>query len=190
MPGIYPTCAASWYQFVDRGAEGTLIYSGHSDNVFALAWAPDGVFIASGGRDATVQIWNSLSGETIGTYRGHAACLLSLAWSSDGQYIASGCTAGIVQIWQPSNYATITTYRGHKRFVRGLAWSPDGQYIASGGDFGDSTVQIWEARNSKLRSVHNDQYRIFALAWSPAGTRIVSASFDGSVAVREARSGI
>jgi len=185
-----------------------LIYSGHSDNVFALAWAPDGATIASGGRDTTVQIWNPHPGGrgTSGPYqdfggedgppeggpyiyRGHAACLLSLAWSPDGQAIASGCTAGLVQVWHPNNGATFTTYRGHQRFVRSIVWSPDSQFIASGGDFGDSTLQIWEARNGQLRSLHEDQYRLFSLSWSPDGTRLASASFDGSVFVRAADSG-
>ena len=32
-------------------------YSGHSNDITALAWSPDGKRIASGGTDATVQVW-------------------------------------------------------------------------------------------------------------------------------------
>ncbi|HBE25856.1 MAG TPA: hypothetical protein DDW33_09240, partial [Ktedonobacter sp.] len=41
---------------------GTTFYQGHSDNVFAVAWSPDGRFIASGSRDNTVQVWNATTG--------------------------------------------------------------------------------------------------------------------------------
>jgi WD40 repeat protein len=115
--------------------------------------------------------------------------VLSLAWSPDGLLIASGCTAGLVQIWEPATGTTVTTYRGHKRFVRSIAWSPDGLLIASGGDFGDSTIQVWEPHIGQPIYTCTDQYRIFSLSWSPDGTRIVSASFDGSVVVRAAMNG-
>jgi WD40 repeat protein len=168
------------------------IYCGHSDNVFAVSWAPDGVSIASGSRDTTVRVWNAATGEDHYIYRGHHTCVLSVAWSPDGRYIASGDTEGIVHIWNagaPSaenpfeEQVTLVTYRGHARFVRSIAWSPDGKYIASGGDYGDNTVQVWEASSGNHIYTHSSQYRIFAVVWSPDGRYISSGSFDGTVQV-------
>jgi WD40 repeat protein len=81
------------------------------------------------------------------------------------------------------------TYRGHVRFVRSLSWSPEGHYIASGGDYGDNTVQVWEAESGKLLSTHTAQYRIFAAPFSPIAPLIASGSFDGSVQVWSAFNG-
>src|SRR5215471_16847494 len=115
------------------------IYRGHSDNVFAVAWAPDGVSLASGSRDATVRVWNAATGKDSYIYRGHHSCVLSLAWSPGGRYIASGDTAGMVHVWNVSTpfadnraeeQETLVTYCGHTRFVRSIVWSPDGKYIA------------------------------------------------------------
>lgn len=182
------------------------IYCGHSDNVFAVAWAPDGVSLASGSRDATVHVWNAATGEDNYIYRGHHSCVLSLAWNPvwgtrtmpgrqvmpDGRYIASGDTAGMVHVWNvdtpfAENHAeeqkTLVTYRGHTRFVRSIVWSPDGKYIASGGDYGDNTVQVWEASSGNHLYTHSSQYRIFAVAWAPDGGCIASGSFDGTVQV-------
>ena len=80
-------------------------------------------------------------------------------------------------------------YSGHKRFVRSVSWSPDGRYIASGGDFGDSTMQVWEAFSGNIKYVHQDQNRIFVAPWSPNGSRIASGSFDATVQVLDALSG-
>ena len=32
-------------------------YTGHSEDVFAVAWSPDGTLIASSSVDGTVQVW-------------------------------------------------------------------------------------------------------------------------------------
>ena len=103
-----------------------------------------------------------------------------------GSYIASGDTDGAIHVWNAQSGETLVVYRGHRRFVRGLAWSPDGRYIASGGDYGDSTFQIWEALTGTRLASHVDQYRVFAVSWSPAGDYIASASFDGTVMLRDA----
>ncbi len=59
---------------INRGA--TIIYRGHSDNVFTVAWSPDGKYIASGSRDKTVRVWDVATGEDYFIYRGHNKCVL------------------------------------------------------------------------------------------------------------------
>ena len=122
-------------------------------------------------------------------FRGHTHPVLSLAWSPDGRTIASGDTAGIIHVWEAATGAISVTYRGHARFVRSIAWSSDGTYIVSGGDYGDSTVQVWEAITGKHIFWHRSQYRIFGVSWEPRSFHIVSCSFDGSVQIWDAFTG-
>src|SRR5690348_14469658 len=41
---------------------GYSIYHGYSSYVDAVAWSPDGQYIASGGWDGTIQVWNAHTG--------------------------------------------------------------------------------------------------------------------------------
>src|SRR5262249_33673824 len=116
--------------------------------------------------------------------------------TSEATRLASGCTAGLVHLWQvypaKSNEQTLQPlliYRGHTRFVRSLSWSSDGRQIASGGDYGDSTVQFWDAETGNQLFTHTAQYRIFAAPFSPIAPIIASASFDGSVQIWSAFNG-
>jgi WD40 repeat protein len=135
----------------------------------------------------------------------HSQCILSLAWSPNPPFtsrdpyvtqLASGCTAGLVHLWsvhpaalQGQAVRPLLSYRGHKRFVRSLSWSPDGCSIASGGDYGDNTVQVWNAETGRLLFTHSAQYRIFAAPFSPIAPLIASGSFDSSVQIWSAFNG-
>lgn len=80
-----------------------LTYQRHSDIVAALAWSPDGRYIASGSWDHTVQVWQALTGTPLLTYKGHSSDVASVAWSPDGRSIASGSWDHTVQVWQVTN---------------------------------------------------------------------------------------
>ena len=112
-------------------------------SVNAVAWSPDGLRIASGSGDETVQVWDAANRGNVLTLRGHTSSVKAVAWSPDGLRIASGSSDKTVRIWDAATGNTIFTYHGHSKGVEALAWSPDGQCIASGSD--DDTVQVWQA---------------------------------------------
>ncbi|GCE48122.1 hypothetical protein EI42_04120 [Thermosporothrix hazakensis] len=162
-------------------------YRGHNDKVFTVAWSPAGDRVASGCRDGQVHLLSPHTGTQQAILNAHPSCVLSLAWSPDGSLLASGDTSGLVILQEPESARVVCTYHGHSRFVRALGWS--GSRLASGGDFGDSSVQLWEARTGQQQWIAKDQYRIFSLAWSPDGDLLAAASFDGLIVVRSALSG-
>ena len=171
-------------------------YPGHTrfwrrnNAVHAIAWSPDGAYIASGGADKTVQVWHVGHQHTILTYRDHTLPVYCVAWSPDGTLIASGSGDGTVQVWDSTNGELFFTYDGHSGsqvWINALAWSLDGMRIASASGGSDETVHVWNALDGRSvfrYSGHTDCTN--ALAWSPDGTRIASASKDGSVQVWQA----
>jgi eukaryotic-like serine/threonine-protein kinase len=118
-------------------------YSNHTGVIKAVAWAPDGIRIASAGDDKTIQIWNALTGNHLLTYTAHDTPIKAITWSPDGKNIASAGHDGTIQIWDTLAGNHIFTFQKHSGSIYTVAWSPDGEYIASGG--ADNIIHIWRA---------------------------------------------
>ena len=64
-----------------------------------MAWSPNGKYIASGGVDTTVQVWDATTGTRINSFTGHSKAVESVSWSPDSRYVASASDDKTVQVW-------------------------------------------------------------------------------------------
>src|SRR5262249_15344165 len=75
------------------------VFEGHTDEVFAVAFHPDGTRIALAGRDRAVWLWDPVSGQEVARLPGHTSYVWSLAFSPDGQTLVSGSGDTSVRLW-------------------------------------------------------------------------------------------
>jgi WD40 repeat protein len=77
----------------------TATLRGHTHDVWAVRWSPDGRRLASSGDGGVVKLWDTATGREVLTLRGHTGSVPALDWSRDGLRLASGSQDGTVRIW-------------------------------------------------------------------------------------------
>jgi WD40 repeat protein len=76
---------------------------GHSDNVYSVAFSPDGGRIVSGSGDNTVKLWDAASGALLRTFEGHSPVVWKVAFSPDGSRIVSGDPDDTLKLWDAAS---------------------------------------------------------------------------------------
>jgi eukaryotic-like serine/threonine-protein kinase len=76
-----------------------VVLHGHNDEVYAVAFHPDGTRLATAGRDGTVWLWDVARGTEVVRLPGHKSFVWSLAFSPNGATLASGSGDATVRLW-------------------------------------------------------------------------------------------
>ena len=148
-------------------------------------WSPDGQYLAIGGSDNVVHIWDGHSEKATYQFTKHKASSFgagigALAWSPDSLSIASGADDSVIYIWDAKTGAIKTTYKGHiptygNSSIKAIAWSPDGKLIASSSSL-NSEVRIWEPGGKDVFEYDGQSGSKNAILWLPDGEKLMSAT--------------
>jgi WD40 repeat protein/transcriptional regulator with XRE-family HTH domain len=181
--------------------EELLTFPAHLNDVYDLAFHPDGVHLATaGGIDGTVKIWDISpqgSRESL-TLAGLTGTFPKVVYNSDGTRLATPGPDNTAIIWDAATGAELVSLAGHTDTLWGLAFSPDGSRLATSSS--DLTARIWDATSGKelltlSQAGHGDGefgagFRgIMAVAFSPDGKRLATAGADGTAIVWDAETG-
>ena len=103
----------------------------HSAAVRAIALSAGQKFLATGGDDGLIALWDTATWKKIGELRGHSDAVTALQFSPDGNRLVSGGADRTVIVWDVRAQAAWAKLRGHSRGVTHLAWGKDGRTVVS-----------------------------------------------------------
>jgi WD40 repeat protein len=154
--------------------------TGHEAAARAIAFAPDGETLASGGDDHQIILWDLAEKSERYKLEGHKDDVLCLAFAPKDALLASGDRDGEIKLWDLGSGKVKASLTGQKSPVFSLTFAPDGKTLVSTGN--DGYVHLWDVAQGKERSAlkwPGDFSR--CAAYSPDGKALFAAGSDGTL---------
>jgi WD40 repeat protein len=141
------------WELVRTIGSATTVDSPLANRVNALAFSPDGRWLATGAgepsRSGQIKIWAVDSGSLVRELvKPHRDTVLSLDFSSDGKWLASGSSDRAVRVWETGTGKMFRNLEAHSNQVLSVSFRNDGRRLASAS--ADNSVKTWDLERSDV----------------------------------------
>jgi len=164
-------------------------FRGHSHGIWAIAFSPDGLTLASGGAERLVRMWDIETGRLLRSLRGHTNDVRAVVFTPDGQTLATGSEDRTIRLWNgKTGEPTKLLFTRYDHNVCSLSLSPDGLMLARGSHNKD--IKIWEVTTGTelmtlLGKDEYDHHWSVCVAFSPDGVHLAHGTDIGKIKLWE-----
>jgi WD40 repeat protein len=175
-------------------------FTGHSGDVVAVAFSPDGASVVTGAHraqflDADPRLWLTSSGKLLRKFKGHKVGVFSAAYSPDGRLVATGGGGAVrgrhwiydhlIRVWSPRTGKQTRAFGDELFFVNALQFSPDSKFLLSGSNNcapkapvpGGFCCRLWDVESgTEVARFGRHSFPVKSVAFSKDGTLVATGS--------------
>jgi WD40 repeat protein len=161
----------------------------HAAFIPALAFSPNGEWLATGSRDGTIRVWpvgsiadgaSQAATAPIWQAEAHQKGVNSLVFSPDGQWLASGGNDAVARIWNPSTGEPLGMLIGGTFAVPSIAFSPDSKSLAiANGEY----IRLRDPESESITGTLLSETPVYTLAYSPDGRLLAAGDISNGIQV-------
>ncbi|XP_023237021.1 autophagy-related protein 16-1-like [Centruroides sculpturatus] len=162
---------------------------GHDGDVNAIRWTPSGLFVASGGGDRKVKLWEIANGQILikSNLIGSNAAVMSLDFNAEESLLLGSSNDFASRVWTVADSRLRHTLTGHGGKVMAAKFLGESSKVVSGSH--DRTLKIWDLRSRAcIRTIFAGSSCNDVVTSDGAGTNIISGHFDKRIRFWDTRS--
>lgn len=152
-------------------------YPGHNHQVLALAVSSDGKYVASGGRDKNILIWNADKNELHDGFKGHKDSVTALSFRIGSHDLYSGSDDRTLKIWNVDDGSFVDTLFGHKAEITAMDCLARERPVTSSLD---KTAAVWKVLDEVHLEYIGPKSQLFSIALLNEDI-FVTGGQDGSI---------
>jgi WD40 repeat protein len=141
----------------------------------SVTFFPDDDWIAAGGQDSVIRIWDIADDRFVTSLNGHLLGVIRLAYSQSTDLLASASDDASVRIWDYDG-SPLYTFRDSVTRVKDMDISPNGQLVAAASN---RHVHIWDPISGNLSKTISQPVGWYTAAAFSPNSQILSTAFDG-----------
>lgn len=156
-----------------------------SADVYVVRFHPHGNFLAAGGYDNDIRLYDTQTQKLIHTFMGHESAVSSIAFNARGTVVITGSKDATVRYWDVLSGLCIKTISSHLGEVTSVETNATGTLMLTSSK--DNSNRLWDMRQCRpirrFKGHQNTSKNFIRAGFGPMERLVVGGSEDGFVYV-------